>query len=457
MNHRSAAPPLISIALISASALAYEILLMRLLSITQWHHFAYMIISLALLGYGVSGTFVALLQERLKGHFRIAFIANAAFFGLTAVGGFLIVQSLPFNALEVLWDLRQSLWLMAIYLLLFIPFFCASNCICLAFLEHPAQLFRIYSFDLLGAGVGAIGIIGLLFLVLPMDALKGVGVLGLLTALTASWECRVGSRWLTLVFLFGVIALLLPGMTPELRLSEFKGLSQALRVTGAELVDVRSSPLGLLSTVSSPKVPFRHVPGLSLNTPGGPPAQLATFTDGDGINVITRFDSGLASLEYLDYVTSALPYHLLDQPRVLVLGAGGGADVLQALYQDASKIDAVELNPQIVEIVNEDFADFSGSLYADARVTLHISEARGFVNSADEEYDLVQIALLDSFGASSAGLYALSENYLYTVEALGEFLAALRPGGMLSITRWIKLPPPHWNRRGWLSRDDKCS
>ncbi len=434
-------PPLISIALISASALAYEILLMRLLSITQWHHFAYMIISLALLGYGVSGTFLALVQDRLKGHFKAAFLTNAALFGLTAVSSFLLVQSLPFNALELLWDPRQPLWLLAIYLLLFIPFFCAANCICLAFSEYPEQLHRIYSYDLLGAGAGAIGIIGLLFMVQPMAALKLVSALGLLTALTASWEFRAGPRWLKLALLFGMAVLLFPGVTPGLRLSEFKGLSQALRVVGAQQIDQRSSPLGLLSTVSSPTVPFRHVPGLSLNAPAGPPAQLAIFTDGDGISVITRFAGDLASMEYLDQLTSALPYHLLDQPRVLVLGAGGGADVLQALYQGASRIDAVELNPQVVELVNDEFADFSGALFTDPRVSVHISEARGYITGHDDKYDLVQLALMDSFSASSAGLYALSENYLYTVEALGVILDTLRPGGILAITRWIKLPP----------------
>ena len=434
-------PPLISIALISASALAYEILLMRLLSITQWHHFAYMIISVALLGYGVSGTFLGLAQERLKGQFKAAFAINAALCGLTAMGSFLLVQSLPFNALELLWNLKQPLWLLLIYLLLFIPFFCAANCICLAFLEYPQRLHRIYSFDLLGAGTGAIGIIGLLFLLAPMEALKLVSALGLLSALIALWEFRAGTVWLKLALLYAMASLLLPGATPQLRLSEFKGLSQALQVMGARQVDRRSSPLGLLSVVSSPTVPFRHVPGLSLNTPAGPPAQLAIFTDGDGISAITRFEGKLASMEYLDHVTSALPYHLLDKPRVLILGAGGGADVLQALYQGASRIDAVELNPQVVALVNDEFADFSGALFTHPRVSAHISEARGYIAGHVEEYDLVQLALLDSFSASSAGLYALSENYLYTVESVGEILDSLRPGGILAITRWIKLPP----------------
>jgi len=108
-------PPLFSIALISAAALAYEILLMRLFSIIQWHHFAYMMISLALLGYGVSGTFLALSRPWLKGRFRAAYLVNAVLFGISTLVCFLLAQAVPFNALEVLWDPQQPLWLILIF------------------------------------------------------------------------------------------------------------------------------------------------------------------------------------------------------------------------------------------------------------------------------------------------------------------------------------------------------
>jgi spermidine synthase len=233
----------------------------------------------------------------------------------------------------------------------------------------------------------------------------------------------------------------LPGAGFSLQVSEFKGLSQALRVLGAEQIDQRSSPLGQLTTVKSPSIPFRHSPGLSLNTPGTIPAQLGLFTDADSLSVLTRFDGKLEELAYLDYQSSALPYHLLDQPTVLVLGAGGGADVLQALYSGAGHIDAVELNPLVVELVDGQFADFTGAIYDLPQVTVHNSEARGYVATSSSRYGLIQVALLDSFSASSAGLYALSENYLYTVEAFSQYLQHLRPGGILSITRWTKSPP----------------
>ena len=159
------------------------------------------------------------------------------------------------------------------------------------------------------------------------------------------------------------------------------------------------------------------------------------------MSAITRYDGRREPLAYLDYVTSAAGYHLLARPRVLVLGAGAGGDVLQALYHAASAVDAVELDPTVIRLVQRDFGAFSGRPYAAPGVQVHVGEARGFVAATRSRYDLIQIALIDAFGASSAGLYALSESYLYTVESLQAYLGRLAPGGYLSITRWVALPP----------------
>ena len=237
----AARPPLFSIALVSAAALAYEILLMRLFSIIQWHHFAYMMISLALLGYGASGTFLALTRRWLKGRFFVTYVVNAVLFGLSTVVCFLIAQAIPFNALEVLWDLRQPVWLMCVFLLLFIPFFCAANCICLAFAHHGGQLHRIYSFDLVGAGAGAAAIIGLLYVVQPATALQFVGATGLLSAAVAWQEARARPRWGAWVLVLAMAVVLSPMAGFTLQVSPFKGLSQALQVLDATQLDQRSS------------------------------------------------------------------------------------------------------------------------------------------------------------------------------------------------------------------------
>jgi spermidine synthase len=434
---------LVAIALTSAGLLAYEVLLTRLFSIIQWHHFAYMVISIALLGYGASGTFLAFAQERLRPHFISFFASCAALFAVSAVAGFAMAQRLPFNALAVIWEPSQLLYLFLLYLLFTVPFACGATCVGLALATFPNEIGRIYRSDMLGAGAGALGVVAGLFVLSPSQALQAVAVLGLAAAAVAS--LGAGSergKWAATGYAAaGLAALAIPPSWTGLQLSEYKGLSQALLVPGAEVLTERSSPLGLLTVVKSPTVPFRHAPGLSLNNPVEPPPQLGVFTDGDGLSAITAFDGRLEPLAYLDYTTAALPYHLVERPQVLIIGAGGGADVLLALYHGAPRIDAIELNPQLVRLVKETYADFAGRLYDRAEVQIIIAEAWGFVAGSGERYDLIDLPLVDSFATAAAGTLSLAESYIYTVEAFEAYLRHLRPGGYLAITRWLKLPP----------------
>jgi hypothetical protein len=433
--------PGVSVALISAAALGYEVLLMRLFSIIQWHHFAYMIISLALLGYGASGTFLAVTGTFLLRRFERTYWLCLVLFGVSAVACALLAQRIPFNAEEVLWDWHQPVRLLALYLILSFPFFFAASGIALALGRYAEAVSRIYAADLLGAGAGSLGIVWLLFGVFPGTALKCIGALGLLAALAATRELRMGQhRWPVLALTGVALLLALPGSWLKPQVSPYKDLPQTLRIGGTRIIAQRSSPLGLLTVVDSPRIPLRHAPGLSLyaNTPI--PEQLGVFTDADSMAAINH-NPGRQPLAYLDWLTSSLPYYLAKPRHVLVLGAGGGAEVQQALNHGVPIVDAVELNPQVIELVRNDFADYAGRLYQRPGVRVHSADARGFIKDSRAQYDLIQISLLDAFGASSAGLYALNENYLYTVEALRDYLRRLAPAGYLAISRWIKLPP----------------
>ena len=462
---------LIAILLISAAAIGYEILLMRMLSIVQWHHFAWMVISLALLGYGASGTAIALARRRLADRFHSVFATGALLFSISMAVCWAVAQRVPFNALEVVWAPRQLLYLAALYLLFMIPFFFAASCIGLAFTLRGRHAARIYLLDLLGAGSGAVGIIALLFV---LDAPRALAVLTLLPAgavllmRPGPWLRFVAAGWAALVL--GA----LPAGLLDLRPSPFKGLSTTLQTVGVEVLDESSSPLGRLTVVANRQVPFRHAPGLGLATRHIPPEQLAVFRDGEGMSAITHWDGHSLPPAYLGDLTSALPYQMLaplsvgaalaatggpahdDMPvgpegpppadiagsgRVLVLGAGAGADVLQALLLGAAEVDAVELDPAMIALVRDRYAGFAGGLYRHPRVRLHIGEARGFARRSDARYDIVQIGLLDAFAVSGSGVQALNENTLYTVEAIRDYLRLLRPGGALAITRWLKLPP----------------
>ncbi len=435
--------PSISVALISATALAYEVLLTRLFSIVQWHHFAYMVISIALLGFGASGTFLALkagLIERFTG----VYVTNITLFGLTMLPCFLLAQQFAVHPEQLLWEPMQMLRVTAVYLLLALPFFFVANAIGLALMRLRRAVPQVYAADLIGAGLGSIGIVALLYLLFPVNVLKGLSMLGLIAAVIAALELRVGRTGKVTTFVIASVLPLalfvLPATWFELAISPYKSLSQQLNVIGAQVETTRSSPLGLLHVVASPAVPFRQAPGLSLNAAAEVPEQRGVFIDGDSL---TPIDLGgePEQFAYLDDLTSALPYHLNRPEDVVVLGAGGGGLVRQALYYDTPSVTAVELDPHVVELTREKYREFSGGFYDLDAVVVNVQEARGFLAGNPNRYDLIQVALIDSFAASSAGLYALNESYLYTVEALSEYYAQLSDGGVLAISRWIRLPP----------------
>jgi hypothetical protein len=426
-----------AVALLSGAALALEVLLVRSLSIVLWHHFAAMVISMALLGYGMSGTVLSLAAPRLERVARPAFATGALAFALAVPASVSLAGALPLNVLELVWHPRQTGYLLLLYILLSLPFACAAVAIGLALTVARRSVGAVYCSDLLGAATGAIAIVGVLFL-LPISAcLKLTAALAALASLIAMPRPRTTTAAAAVL---AVVALwpeqwLMPQPSP------YKELSQTLRVPGTAVVAERSGPLGQLTVVESPRVPFRYAPGLALSATQEPPEQLGVFTDASGMTVITRFDGDLAALAFLEGQTSTLALALRPASRVLVLGAGGGADVLMALRFDASRIDAVELNPHLVGLVRGRFAAFAGDLYRHSRVHVHVGEARHFAEVSGELYDVLLISLLDSFSAAAGGLHATADGTLYTVEALGVYLSRLAPGGLLSITRWLNTPP----------------
>jgi hypothetical protein len=438
--------PAIAIALVSAAALAYQLLLMRWLAIAHWHPFAVVIISLALLGHGISGTVLSLLRARALRHFEAWFATCALAFALSAAACLLLARAIPFNGLEMAWDLHQLGWLSALYLCLAVPFFFAATCFGLAFARHGEAIPLLYGADLAGAGCGALLALGLswlapvgvaMALAVMLAPIAAVLVVSGRTARVTEARVTASCACVTLLAL-GALA-----STHALRppVNEFKGLAKALLVRDARVLAERHSPYGWLAVLASPRVPLRQAPGLSLANPQEPAVQLGMYTDGDATGVITRRTANPAALAYLGRTTSALPYRLLVQPRVLVLGSGGGADALQALALGARQVDIVEPNPQRVALVRDRFAGFSGNLYRDPRVRVHVADIRGFVRASHGRYDLIVLAQDGSSAAGGAGVQAVAEDYGVTVEALRDYRVHLAPGGLFAITRWDKQPP----------------
>lgn len=355
--------------LLSAAILAYEVVLMRMFSIAQWHHFASMIISIALLGFGLSGTVLSLWRDRLQRGFALCAVG----FAVTVPVCTWLAQRIPFTPMLIVWQPTQLLLLLAVYLLLLVPFTMGALAIGLALTEarERGRVGATYAANLLGSGIGAVAGLLLCFLPLPV------------------------------------------------RISEYKGLEKALAMAGARIVATHHHPLGRVDVVECPAL--RVAPGLSIAYTGAMPTQQVVFVDGDGGSAINR----TGPLDYLDWLPSAAPYQLRQMNHVLVVGVGGGAELQQAYRFGATEVTGVELHPRVAEL----------------SPGVRVAEGRAFIRQSRERYDLIQISLLDSLATTASGVGAANESYLYTVEALREFIRHLSDDGVLCITRWLKTPP----------------
>lgn len=440
MTERVRRPPLVSIALVSAAAVGAEIVLSRLLAVVHWHHFAYMIIGLALLGFGASGTFLALMHRRLLPRFTTAYLCSVAAFGFMVLAGTLLARELPFRAEALLWDPLQPGWLLLMFVVLALPFFGAATAIGLALAEFRTATSRVYAADLAGAGCGSVGVLLMLYVAWPEDALRVLAATGLLALGIGAIELRVRSTaWLLAAAGLGLVAVAaLPAELLRFQPGPYKGLSQTLRIEGTRVLAERSSPLGRLTVIDSPRVPLRSAPGLSLASRSEPPPQLGVFTDGDDMQAVTAASTNEDRLSFLGETTSALAYRLATPRTVLVVGAGGGMDALRALQLGAGHVDVVEPDAQLVRLLAVELDGYTGGLFSGPAVRLVAGDVRGFVAAGGRRYDLVQLSMT---GGSAGGLGGLSEDYLHTVESFRLLLAQLEPNGFLSMTRWAQVPP----------------
>lgn len=430
----------IAIFFISAATLGLELILVRTLSIGHWHHFSFLIISTALLGFGAGGTFVTICSRWLTKHYKKALWCFAFGSALSVPIVFLISQKVPLDELQLIWDRRQILYLFAYYLLFFVPFFCAGSYVALAFTVCADKAHRLYFYNMTGSGLGVAAIVAMMYGSSPQALLLVISSLAFFAALVLALQ--ISRRWVVGTLVCAAVCLLV--FSPygpfelEIEICENKSLVYYKALPEAETLAVRYSPLGRLDCVQAPTI--RYFPGLSIAYRARLPKQMLIISDADGISAVNHFER-LSDLDCFNHTTSALPYHLLNEPNVCVIGAGGGSDVAQALVAGAHKVTAVEMNSQIIDLVRDELSEFAAGLYQRNDVEIIIDEGRSFLQTTPELFDIINISLLDSFSASAAGLYALNESHLYTIEAIEQALAKLRPTGLLSITRMLKTPP----------------
>ena len=425
---------------ISAAAVGLELILMRALSVAHWHHFAYLVISTALLGFGSSGTVVTVFQKFFrKRHFHYLWFFTLGMAVFVPVV-FWLVQFIRFEQMQLVWDGRQIVYLLGYYLLFFVPFFFAGGCICLAFTLRPGQTHRLYFFNMVGSGTGALGAVLLMYGSSPEQLLLVISGAAFFAALVCALKIWAGAVAITLMCACAVFALFMPSglVGLQVRLSENKALVYYSAFPDAEILTTRYSPLARLDILQAPAI--RYVPGLRIGYEGRIPKQALLISDADAVSTINRFEE-LEDLRCYDHVTSALSYHLTDVAEVCIIGAGGGSDIAQAIYLGAGRVTAVEMNPQIIELLEGSFSELASGIFKRSQVKTVIAEGRNFLQRTEDSFGIIQISLLDSFTAASAGVYALNESHLYTVEAVSKALDKLTADGLLSITRTLKTPP----------------
>jgi hypothetical protein len=429
----------IAIFLTSLSTLTFEITLTRLFSIAHWYHLAFMVVSIALLGIGASGSVLMLFPSLRKVRLTKIIPVTTFFLSLTSLGSYLIANQVPFEMVRLSYDYRQFFYLFLYYLLFLLPFFFGGLTTSLALSSLPLKANSIYCADLLGAGSGSL-------LALLVHALGGVP-LCLLVACSLSLFASIiiafkeMKRFLLAGFFLLSIVVLLAVQRPsclQVKISPYKDLKVTLRYPEAKHIVTRFNTFSQMDVVDSPAV--RFAPGLSLKYLKPLPPQIGFTIDGTNLNSITSYRGNKEELIFTSFLPSAFPYYLKKVQSVLVLEPQGGLDVLTALYHGAEEIEGTERNPLIVDIVSKRFASFTGGIYQMRKVKIFKREGRDYLSSTSKKYDLIEGSLTNTLGASSSGMFGLIEEYALTREAFSLYFDHLNPNGYLSITVYL-IPP----------------
>jgi len=441
---------LAGVALISATLLMIELALTRIFSVVMYYHFAFLAISIALFGVSASGVYAYVRRHRLDRRPTDDLLAAQS----------LIYAACTVVALFVLVRLRVGLSyspsnlarMLTIYTLAAVPFFAGGLVVTMAISRMPAHVNAVYAADLIGAAAGCLILIPLL------DRLGAPGVVlaaaALSTAAAVLFAPSVSRRRVAAI---AVVVLLVPIA------GQWSGRA------GFDVVDTKGHYgdrilFSKWNSFSRIGVYERAHGDWSLSPAYKGPLPETRFMDIDSAasTPILHLNADLSNAQYLRYELTAFAYHLKGTGfTALVIGPGGGRDLASALVFGASRVDGVEINPIIADAVMRDrFREFSGGIYVNPRVHVTVDDGRSFVRRTSERYDVIQASLVDTWAATAAGAYTLTENTLYTVDAFNDYLDHLTDGGVLTITRWVadglrlvSLAQAACEQRGWSAAD----
>ena len=429
--------------LVTLSTLTYQLLLTRIFSVTMSYHFAFVAVSVTMFGMAVGGIAVFMrppLVVRARAARDLAL--GSAAFAAAIVVSFLTHLSIPF----VIEPSLVSAYSIALtYAALSVPFVFSGIVVSIALTQFPRQVSALYGADLAGAALGCVLVGPVLRLTdAPTAVLATAAVAGLGAALFAaelpSRRLRRACAALAVLLTAGASAHALAARNnaPWIRLVWVKGQFEA-----RPLVE-RWNSFSRVRVIGNPDRPVKPSGwGLSATLPTGlTTRELHLDIDSYAGTEITKYNGDPAAVEHLKYDVTNVAHYLRPSSNVIVVGTGGGRDILSALAFNQRAVTGVEINESIIDLVNGRFGDFSGHLDRDPRVRFVNDEARSFIARSDERADIIQVSLIDTWAATASGAFVLTESSLYTVEAWRTFLEHLAPRGILSVSRWYYAERP---------------
>ena len=440
-----------SVAALAGAALMLESTLTRLLAVAQYYHFAFLVVSLALLGFGASGSFLAVFPGWLRGGngtpgkagvSRIIHLSGAGF-AASLAAAYLVVNWLPFDSYSITWDRSQVAYFALYYLVLTLPFLFAGLGIGAVLSTSRGVSNQVYAANLLGSAGGILFGLALMQISGVPGALLASAVVGLSALLgspgLASRITRTGIWLILIAGMLGVVLLAftnLYSVSPVgITISPYKGLPYALRVPGAEKLFARWSATSRIDVISGAST---HVmPGLSYTFKEQLPEQLGMAFDGDALRPITLVQPD--QFEAASYLPEAAAFALHRGGNVLVLDSGSGLGVAQAIAGDAGQVQAVLDNPLILSAIL-DSAPVE-DIYSHPDVQITAQPTRVYLETDSGEFEVIFLPLNEPYRPVANGAYSLSEEFNLTVEAFTAMIQKLSPGGTLVVTRWLQTPP----------------
>jgi hypothetical protein len=440
----------LSVGLVAGAAIALQIAIMRVFAVGSWTHFGSLVVSLALLGFGLSSVAVFIGRGWFERHWRGLGGVALVLFGPLAVVSNLLAQTVPFNAIFIVSDPAQVWRLAANFVLYLLPFLACAMFLGIVFLGVRRQFGRVYFADLTGSGLAGLVILaGMYFLppeqlmVVPLTLWTMAAILWFGASRSPAWSIAAGVLGVVTVAAY----LFLPSMlgVPDIATSQYKGVSYARNFPDASRIYRSVSPYGDLQIYQSSYMHFS--PGLSDNAAFNIPELPANlfvgmYIDGEGPEGIMG-EPPKEDANYFRFLPMYFPYVLRAHPSTFIEQFGGGISTMVALHSGSSHVTVAESNPAVLSA----FADpvisgRSGDILADPRVTTINYEGRLYLKHTTDRFDVIDLSLADSVGLSNPGGFAITEKYPYTIEAMLDYMHALSDDGILSITVWNKEEPP---------------